>query len=131
MPANTRQLARRATSALTILVAVAASGCGRPATAELIAQTKAADGTERIRAIRSLGDRPRDADRVVPVLVELLADDDAFVRRYAAQSLGQLGLKAEPAAAALRLATRDRNEHVRRAATQALHKVEPSVGAKR
>jgi HEAT repeat protein len=131
MPARIDRFIRRTAAILTIVAAVAGAGCGGQRTPDLIAQARSADGSERIHAIRAMGDRPRDAEHVVPVLVELLNDQDAFIRRDAALSLGRLGTKAEPAAAALRVAARDRNDHVRRAATEALKKIEQTVEAKR
>jgi HEAT repeat protein len=108
-------------------LAVAWTGCGSQPTADLVAQARTGDGSEKVHAIRSLGDRPKDADRSVPVLIELLANEDAFIRRDAAQALGRLGPKAGSAVTALRTATRDKNAHVRRAAADALQKVDPAA----
>ena len=102
------------------------SACGRASTTDLIGQAHSADSSDRARAVKALGERPKEADKVVPVLIELLKDEDAFVRRDAALALGQLGPKAQSAATALRAATRDRNAHVRRAAAEAVRKVEPT-----
>lgn len=115
---------------LPVLVAgltLACFGCDRKATADLIAQTRSADSGDRARAAKALGERPKDAERAVPALIELLKDPDAFVRRDAAQALGSLGPRAEPAATALRAAAQDRNAHVRRAATEAIQKVDPGA----
>ena len=102
-------------------------GCERKATADLIAQTRSADSADRARAAKALGERPKDAERAVPALIDLLKDPDAFVRRDAAQALGSLGPRAEPAATALRTAAQDRNAHVRRAATEAIQRVDPGT----
>jgi hypothetical protein len=107
-------------------LSLASVGCGRTATTDAIAQARSAESADRARAAKTLGERPKDAEQVVPVLIDLLKDPDAFVRRDAAQALGRLGSKAESASAALRAAAQDRNPHVRRAATEAIQKVNPS-----
>jgi HEAT repeat protein len=130
MPARTDRFDRRVIQVIVAGLAVGWTGCGRTATPDLIAQTRSADGAERSRAVKALGERPKDADRVVPVLVELLKDPDAFVRRDAAQALGRLGPRAEPAVAALRAASQDRNAHVRRAVADAIQKVDPGANVR-
>src|SRR5450432_2601326 len=65
------------------------AGCGRVSTADLIAATRSNNSSDRARAVQALGARSRDAGIVVPVLVERLKDEDAFVRRDAAQALGR------------------------------------------
>ena len=60
-----------------------------------------------------------------PALIDLLRDEDVFVRRDAAIALGKLGPKAQPASGALATAARDRNGHVRKAAAEALGKLDP------
>jgi len=99
-------------------------GCGRSATTdELIAQARSNESAERVKAVRALGKRDSEADKVEPVLVERLRDEDAFVRRDAARALGEHGAAARSAESALLAATRDRNAHVRQAATEAVQKV--------
>jgi HEAT repeat protein len=65
---------------------------------------------------------------VIPVLVDLLKDQDTFVRRDAAVALGELGEEARPAVAAL-LALRTDKETVRRAAADALDKIDSEAAA--
>lgn len=115
----------RALAAMSIAGIVLANiGCGRSAsTNELIAQARSNDSADRVKAVRALGNRVREADKVVPVLVERLQDEDAFVRRDAANALGQIGSAARSAESALVAATHDRNAHVRQAATDAVQKV--------
>ena len=64
---------------------------------------------------------------MVPILVASLKDQDAFVRRDAARSLGRIGPAAGEAVPALRSAARDKNQHVRQAAAEALHRVAPDL----
>ena len=56
--------------------------------------------------------------RAVPALIEALSDEDRYVRATAACALGNMG--SEEARHALELATSDRDEGVRKAATKAL-----------
>src|SRR5438067_1603495 len=77
---------------------LAGMGCGRSAsTNELIAQARSNESADRVKAVRALGKRSADAEKVVPVLVERLQDVDAFVRRDAAHALGQIGPAARSA----------------------------------
>ena len=101
-------------------------GCGKKSTGELIELAKSNESADRARAVQSLGERGKEADAVVPILVASLKDQDAFVRRDAARSLGRIGPAAGEAVPALRSAARDKNQHVRQAAavgscTAALH----------
>ena len=60
----------------------------------------------------------------VPQLVEILENDpESRTRYYAAKALGKIGREARDAAPALEAASRDQDERVRRAATEALPKV--------
>lgn len=63
---------------------------------------------------------------VVPALGERLAHEEAFVRRAAALALGDIGPDAAPALAALVRAAIDRDDGVRRAASQVLARVDPA-----
>ncbi|OAI48642.1 hypothetical protein AYO44_06680 [Planctomycetaceae bacterium SCGC AG-212-F19] len=60
---------------------------------------------------------------VVPPLVAALKDDDAQLRWRAAWTLGGMKVDAKPAVAALKVATADENENVRRWATWALGQI--------
>jgi hypothetical protein len=66
---------------------------------------------------------------VVPLLEELLKDDDPAVRALAAQALHRFGPDARAALPALREATKDDDASVRQAATKALKEI-GSAGAK-
>jgi HEAT repeat protein len=115
---------RRRAPILMLCITLAIIGCNSSAaTHELIGQAHSKDSADRVKAVRALGKRAADADKVVPVLIELLRDDDAFVRRDAAHALGQIGSAARSAEPALLTATRDRNVHVRQAAAEAVQKV--------
>lgn len=61
---------------------------------------------------------------VVPLLVELLKDDDASVRASAAQALPRFGAEARAALPALRAAAKDEDSGVRQAATEALNELD-------
>jgi|SRR5579871_2616065 len=102
-------------------------GCNEKPTDELLEQLRDKDSAQRLRAVKALGEKRSDADKVVPALAQVLKDNDAFVRRYAARSLGQFGSAASSEIPALQVAARDRNHHVRQAATEALRKVAPDL----
>jgi HEAT repeat protein len=111
-------------------VALGFGGCGGAvSTGDLMGQSRSRDSADRAKAVRALGERAAEADAVVPVLIEALKDENAFVRRDAALALGRIGPAARPAAPALEAATRDRNAHVRRAASDALQKVKAASPA--
>src|SRR5262249_16706165 len=59
----------------------------------------------------------------------LLRDDDIYLRRGAAQALGEIGLEAAPAIPALRAALKDEWFEVRRAAAAALGGLGPAARA--
>jgi HEAT repeat protein len=77
------------------------------------------DPSERTRAaaMRGLGQSPQ-SERIVGRLRLALSDDDAWVRYYACQALGRLGV--EEAAGLLRARLEDAAGHVRVAALEAL-----------
>jgi hypothetical protein len=101
------------------------AGCGGKSTADWIAQLRARDGAERLRAIKALGQRKSEAATVVPALAQVLRDEDAFVRRDAARALGEFGAAGLPALPSLRPLLQDRNAAVRKAAAQKLRKIDP------
>lgn len=102
---------------------------GKPARSwrERLIQEKAAGEPIRLNQ----GDVPHalqpfwkeDGSRPVPVLLVLLKDDDAYVRRRAAEALGHLRPQDEDAVAALIERLSDDNEEVRCEATAALGKI--------
>ena len=110
-----------------VCVSFTISGCGGSSTNELIEQSHSKNSADRSRAARVLGERASEADASVPVLAELLKDEDAFVRRDAARALGQFGSAARSSEASLQKATNDRNAHVRQSAQEALQKVNPTT----
>jgi HEAT repeat protein len=59
----------------------------------------------------------------VPALARALRDPDLFVRRFAAQALGELGPDARPAVPALKAALNDSRREVQEAALAALGKI--------
>jgi hypothetical protein len=92
----------------------------------------------RVAAVyRRLGLAPRrptvvfdlaEANRVLPVLTELLQDSDAGVAANAATILGRMGRLARPAVPALLAAFHHhRDDRVRQAAGAALHSVDREV----
>ena len=104
-------------------------GCARTPTAELVGQLKDKESAQRIRAIKELEQRDRDASVVVPALTDCLRDTDPFVRRDAAQALGRFGQDGKTAAPALVVALRDKTPKVRAAAAEALKNVDPESAA--
>ena len=60
------------------------------------------------------------AKAAVPALINVLVDEDGFVRRNAVYALGEIG---EPAVPALIKALRDEAELVRSNAAEALHRI--------
>lgn len=74
------------------------------------------------RALDLLSDSRRAAE-AVPILVELLKDEEAFVRSNAAGGLGIVGAEAQPAVPALVRLLRDKNALVRYSAAEAIHRI--------
>jgi len=65
-------------------------------------------------------------DDVTRLVSELISGESAAVRARAAEALGRLGERAEPAADSLLLALDDRSDWVRRAALEALAEIAPT-----
>src|SRR5438270_14025577 len=114
-------------ASVAVLLAVPA-GCSNRPTSEWVGELKAADGTQRLHAIRALSERPAEAATVVPALSAVLKDTDPFVRRHAALALAQFGAEARGALPARQPLLRDRNPHVRKAAAAAVKKIESAPG---
>ena len=76
----------------------------------------------RIAAAETLG-RFGEPQRALPVLIAALDDPRDAVRVEAVRALENLGEAARPAEAALRSATMDNNEYVKRISTRALAKL--------
>jgi len=63
--------------------------------------------------------------RKIAVLVEMLGDEEAWLRATAAENLGRMGPAAKAAVPALRKALGDEDRRVRAAAFDALTRIEP------
>ncbi len=70
-----------------------------------------------------IGHDPKLAKRALPILSELLTDEDWQVRRAAARGLGTAGRHATSALPELTSAMRERNKFVRRAAAAAIQSI--------
>jgi HEAT repeat protein len=105
-------------------------GCGGKSTTDRLEQLRSPEATQRLHAVKALGEKRSEASQVVPALARALADEDAFVRRDAAQALGQFGPEGREALPALRALLKDRNAAVRRAASGALKKIDPGEAAR-
>ena len=101
-------------------------GCSR-STANWAEELKSADSAQRLHAVLTLQKRTNEPKTVVPLLIQTLGDEDVFVRRDAARGLGHFGVAAQPAIPALRMLLRDPEPSVRKAAQQALVKIDPNT----
>jgi HEAT repeat protein len=117
---------------LALLVGLlACGGCSnRKSTDQLIADLKAQDEGDRIKAVRLLPQHQGDAAKIVPALIESLKDKEGDVRWSAAIGLGSFGDKAKEAIPALETALHDRDARVREAAGVALGRIDPSLAAR-
>jgi hypothetical protein len=105
---------------------LAVAGCGSRSTDAWVEQMKDTEVVKRRQAIRELGKRTGDAERIVPALIEALRDEDGYVRRDAAVTLGKLGPHAKQAVGHLQDSSlNDRERLVRTAAAAALKKIAP------
>jgi HEAT repeat protein len=111
-------------------VALLAVGCGPRSTDGWIQRLKDPDVVKRRQAVRELGERTGDAQRVVPALADALSDENDYVRRDAARALGKFGVEAREALPALQAVVKDKEAHVRVAAADALKKIDPQAAAK-
>jgi HEAT repeat protein len=77
-------------------------------------------------AARALGEIGPKAEKAVPALIETLKDKDLNVRGSAVRALGKIGPKAEKAVPALIevFMDKDEEENVRKAAQEALKKIQ-------
>lgn len=97
-------------------------GCGKT-TQEWADQAKDTDATQRLRAIHVLGTNTTEQERVLPVLIDALKDDNNYVRRDAARALAHFGPNAAPAVGALKERLRDPEPGVRKAVAYALAQI--------
>jgi len=106
----------------------------KPAVPALIAAVKDKNNPERDSAIEALGKIGPDASPAVPVLMEALAAPPYLHFRYTvAEALGGIGPEAKAAVPALTAIAFDRlidYQPARRAAAQAIMKIDPVFGAK-
>src|SRR5438105_3692013 len=93
---------------LVLLIVLCAAGCGKKSTEELIDNLKAPEALTRLKAVRTLPQRLKDAEQVVPALMEALRDEATEVRKSAAFALGAFGERAREAIPALQTALHDR-----------------------
>jgi HEAT repeat protein len=114
----------------TLSLALLVAGCGGRTTDDWLRQLKDAEVVKRREAVRELGTRSAEAERVVPALVEALRDDSGYVRHDAAATLGKFGTAAQAAVPALVVALKDKQRSVRTAAAAALKKIDPAAAAK-
>ena len=80
------------------------------------------DGDDVASLLRAIAKDPA----AIPAMTAALTHPDRDAREWAARSLGEAGLKAKGAKAALTAALEDRDERVRAAAEQALARIAPS-----
>jgi hypothetical protein len=66
----------------------------------------------------------------MPVLKDLLMDEDPEVRAFAANGLGLIGLAAKDVVPSLLECLEDKNQEVRGAAAEALRKIDPELANK-
>ena len=101
------------------VAAASAEALGRlgsvAATDALVAKLAAPDATLRFNAAWALGRIAKRTPAIVAALRGMLADADGFVVYAAAQSLGQLGPKADAATTAALVDVLNRKDHVARA----------------
>jgi len=109
----------------TLLIA----GCGAPSTEDWLSQLKDQEVVKRRQALRELGPRLAEAERIVPALTEALRDDNGYVRHDAAVVLGKFGADARGAVPALTAALKDKERNVRTAAAAALKKIDPQAAS--
>jgi HEAT repeat protein len=115
---------------LMLSLALLVAGCGSHSTDYWLKQLKDPDVVKRRQAVRELGERNSEAERVVPVLAEALRDQNEFVRHDSAVALGKFGPEARTAVPALTAALKDKDANVRRMAEAALKKIAPEATGK-
>src|SRR5437588_10710308 len=108
------------------------SGCGKSEkpTAQLLADLRGDQGSDRIAAARLLSQRHPEPAEVCPALIAALHDKDYEVRRGAALGLGSFGEQAKEAVPALQAALKDPDRRVRQAASTAIGRIDPTAEKK-
>jgi len=115
---------------LVTSMALLVVGCGR-STDEWLQQIRSPDVLKRRQAIRELGSRNGDTERIVSALTEALQDESGYVRRDAATTLGRFGPLAKAAVPGLAKLLKEKDLGVRKAAEAALQKIAPEEKLKR
>jgi HEAT repeat protein len=114
-----------------LLCLLATAGCAKTkSTDELIADLNSGQERERIIAVRLLPQRKADAAKIVPAMIDCLADKEVDIRLSAAIGLGSFGEVARPAIPELQAAGKDRDVRVRRAAGVAISRIDPALTPK-
>jgi HEAT repeat protein len=113
-----RDLDVRLTAAATLEAYGPAAGAAIPALAAAVSQGDSEFRRAVMYALQSIG--PEAAREAVPGLVTDLTNDDARVRRAAAETLGRFGPAARSALPTLRRTLQDEDGDVRQAASDAL-----------
>ena len=107
---------------------LALGGCGSGSTAHWIDQLKSSEPKTRLQAVHILQQRKQDAAQIVPALIESLKDENSFIRRDAAWTLGSFGEESRNAIPSLQEALHDREPSVRKAAARSLNQIAPAAG---
>jgi HEAT repeat protein len=116
---------------MVLICLLVVGGCSRTkSTDELIADLKDGKTKDRIIAVRLLPDRKADAAKIVPAMIERLSDKHDEVRLSAAIGLATFGEEAKAAIPKLQAAEKDSDVRVRRAASAALARIDPTLAAK-
>jgi HEAT repeat protein len=116
---------------VVISLVLLAAGCGPRSTDDWLGRLKDPDVVKKRQAIRELGSRTSEGQRVVPALTESLRDADPYVRHDSATALGKFGPDAKAAVPSLTAALKDKDASVRKAAGEALKKIGPAATGKK
>ena len=115
---------------LSILIMLSVvAGCAK-STSYWKDQMKSPESAQRLHAVHALRDRVKEANVVVPVLMDALKDEDPFIRRDAARALGKFGVSARDAIPALNMSLSDKEPSVRKAAAQSFMSIDPNAEIK-
>ena len=98
-------------------------GCGQKTTEDWLKQLKDQEVQLRREAIRELGARTDEAERIVPALTEMLHDQSHYVRHDAVIALGKFGSEARGAFPAVKALLKDKEQSVRQGANATLRKI--------
>jgi HEAT repeat protein len=98
---------------------------GPDATTALLALLKNGAAADRAAAAAALGHLLPDDKRVMPAMIQALADESSRVRARAAFALGEFGPRARDAVGALIKLLKDKDEQTRTTAATSLKKIDP------